>query len=147
MRRPLQESGPCVELPCSPSSGSWASSQGRLPGRPKKCSGNLASPTNRTTSSRPGRVRRRASLVELEPENLIVSALKAAEDGQGLVVRVLETSGKATQGKLSFPFFPVASAQEANAVEAPGKQLEAEAHSVRFQIRPLQVLTIRVQTR
>jgi hypothetical protein len=88
-----------------------------------------------------------ASLVELEPENLIVSALKAAEDGQGLVVRVLETSGKATQGKLSFPFFPVASAQEANAVEAPGKQLEADAHSVRFQIRPLQVLTIRVQTR
>jgi hypothetical protein len=88
-----------------------------------------------------------ASLVELEPENLVVSTLKAAEDGSGLVIRILETSGQTTRGKLSLPFFSVASAEEANAVEVAGKQLEADAHSVRFQVGPHQVLTIRLKTK
>lgn len=88
-----------------------------------------------------------ASLLGVEPENLIVSAMKGAEDGQGLIVRVLETAGQATEGKLAFPFFTIASASQANAVEEAGKQLENDAHSVRFQIGPHQVLTLRVQTR
>jgi alpha-mannosidase len=88
-----------------------------------------------------------ASLVEIEPENLMVSALKGAEDGKGLVVRVLETAGKASEGKLTFPQFGIASARESNALEVAGKALESDAHSVRFSIKPHQVLTIRLLSR
>jgi hypothetical protein len=88
-----------------------------------------------------------ASLVEVAPDNVVVAALKGAEDGEGLVVRVLEIAGKAGEGKLTFPLLTIASAKEANAVEVPGKALEIEAHSVRFSIKPHQVLTIRLATK
>ena len=87
-----------------------------------------------------------ASLVEVAPDNVVVAALKGAEDGEGLVVRVLEIAGKAAEGKLTFPLLTIASAKEANAVEVPGKALEIDAHSVRFSIKPHQVLTIRLAT-
>jgi hypothetical protein len=88
-----------------------------------------------------------ASLVEVAPENVVVSALKGAEDGEGLVVRVLEIAGKAAEGKLTFPLLNIASAKEANAVEVAGKALESDTHSVRFSIKPHQVLTIRLATK
>ncbi|MGD0920810.1 MAG: glycosyl hydrolase-related protein [Terriglobia bacterium] len=88
-----------------------------------------------------------ASLVEVAPENVVVSALKGAEDGEGLVVRVLEIAGKAAEGNLTFPLLNIASAKEANAVEVAGKALKSDTHSVRFSIRPHQVLTIRLATK
>ena len=88
-----------------------------------------------------------ASLVEVTPDNVLVSTLKGAEDGEGLVVRVLEVAGKASEGKLTFPLLNIASAKEANAVEVPEKALATDAHSVRFSIRPHQVLTIRLTTK
>jgi hypothetical protein len=88
-----------------------------------------------------------ASLVKVEPENAILTALKTAEDGQGLVARLLETSGRASEGQLTLPWVTVASASEANAVEVPGKRLESDVHSVRFKIGPHQVLTVRIETR
>ena len=87
-----------------------------------------------------------ASLAGIEPENLIVSAIKGAQVGRGLVVRVLETSGKGAEGILRLPFCTVVAAHEANAMEAPGKQFEVDAHSVRFHAGPHQMLTLRVQT-
>jgi hypothetical protein len=88
-----------------------------------------------------------ASLLGVEPENLIVSAIKGTEDGQGLIVRIIETAGKPTEGKVTFPSSAIASAYQANAVEEPAKQLAADEHSARFEIGPYQVLTLRVQTR
>jgi alpha-mannosidase len=88
-----------------------------------------------------------ASLVKVAPESVVVSALKGAEDGEGVVVRVLEIAGKASEGKLTFPWFTVASTREANAVEVPGKPLPGDDHSVRFSINPHQVLTIRLATK
>jgi alpha-mannosidase len=87
-----------------------------------------------------------ASLVTLAPDNLVLTALKVAEDGHGLVVRVLETAGQEMDGDLGFPFMKVASATEANAVEVRGKALANSASDVRFHIRAHQALTIRVTT-
>jgi len=87
-----------------------------------------------------------ASLVEVAPENLVIAALKTAEDGEGLVVRVLETAGRESDAVLTLLFLTIASAKEANAVEVPGKALDCDAHSVRFHVRPHQVLTIRLAT-
>jgi alpha-mannosidase len=88
-----------------------------------------------------------ASLVEIAPENVIVSSLKAAEDGQGLIVRVHETAGAATEGTLTLPLLTIVSAQEANAVEVPGKQLTTDGHTIRFRVAAHQTTTIRMATR
>jgi len=52
-----------------------------------------------------------------------VSAIKGAEDGEGIVFRVQEINGKQAEGKITLPLLIIASAREANAVEAPGKDL------------------------
>ncbi len=85
-----------------------------------------------------------ASLASIAPENLVINAVKGAEDGQGLIVRVYESAGQATEGTLTLPWVDVTSANEANAVEVNGKRLESDAHSVRFHIDPHRVMTIRV---
>ncbi|WP_428939392.1 glycoside hydrolase family 38 C-terminal domain-containing protein [Fontivita pretiosa] len=48
----------------------------------------------------PGKLPRRGSLGLLEPSSLRVMALKPAEDGRGLILRVQETAGKHTIAKL-----------------------------------------------
>ncbi|HEY5911299.1 MAG TPA: glycosyl hydrolase-related protein, partial [Verrucomicrobiae bacterium] len=99
----------------------------------------------------PGRAGRlppaEAGFVLVEPQNIIVSAFKAAEDGRGLVLRVLETGGRECDGAVRLPLFRVSSATEATAVETPGKALKCDSDSVRFHIKPNQILTIRLQTR
>jgi alpha-mannosidase len=47
-----------------------------------------------------GKWRRAGSLASLGPENIKLLALKPAEDGKGLILRVQETSGKATNPQL-----------------------------------------------
>jgi hypothetical protein len=86
------------------------------------------------------------SLAQAAPENLVISTVKAAEDGQGLIVRVLETAGRASEGNLTLPFTTITLAVECNAVEDCGGALESDAHRVKFRIAPHQVRTIRVIT-
>jgi hypothetical protein len=88
-----------------------------------------------------------AAFITLSPDNLVLTAFKVAEDGQGLVARVLETAGRESDGVLNLPFLTVTSAQEANAVEVPGKAIQHDARSVQLHLRPNQVLTMRLQTR
>jgi hypothetical protein len=86
-----------------------------------------------------------ASMVQVEPDDVAIVALKGAEDGDGIVLRLQELAGRAAEGRIEFPLVSIASAQEANGVEVPGKTLDADAHSVRFSIRPHQVLTLRLR--
>jgi alpha-mannosidase len=88
-----------------------------------------------------------ASFAALAPENLVITALKPAEDDQGLIVRVLEIAGRESDGILKLPLVAISSAKEANAVEVPGKPLQSDANGVRFHIGPYQALTIRLATR
>jgi hypothetical protein len=88
-----------------------------------------------------------AGFITLAPDNLLLTAFKAAEDGQGLILRVYETAGRESDGVLKLPFMNITSAEEATAVEVPGKSLKHDAGGVRFRIRPNQVLTLRLTAR
>jgi hypothetical protein len=84
------------------------------------------------------------SLAGVSPDSVLLTALKPAEDGEGLVARVLETGGQETDGVLKLPFLTTNTAQEANAVEVPGQRLEADANGVHFHLKPYQFLTVRL---
>ena len=88
-----------------------------------------------------------ASFATLTPDNLVIIAFKAAEDGQGLVVRIFETAGQESDGVLRLPLMKIASASEANAVEVPQKPLEHDVHNVHFHVRPHQILTVTLLTK
>ncbi|MGI8515579.1 MAG: alpha-mannosidase [Acidimicrobiia bacterium] len=60
-------------------------------------------PTALVESSHPGSLPLEASYVSVEPDNLIVGALKLAEDGDDLVIRIAETAGRETAGRVTFP--------------------------------------------
>lgn len=88
-----------------------------------------------------------AALASVEPGNVMLTALKPAEDGHGIVVRLLEAGGREAEGTIRLPFLHIDSAREANAVEVTGKSLPNDGDSVHFHIKPHEILTVRISTR
>jgi len=54
-------------------------------------------------ASHPGMLPMQASYLSIQPENLVVSAFKQAEDGQGWIVRAYESAGRAEEGRVDIP--------------------------------------------
>ena len=62
-------------------------------------------PTVLLESAHPGRLPDTASFAAVGPENLVLGAVKVAEDGDDLVVRVVETCGHAAHGVVDLPLW------------------------------------------
>ena len=82
----------------------------------------------------------RQSLLRLDAPGLVTSALKQAEDGEALVLRVFETLGKDTVAKLT-SLRPILSVSEADMLERAG----ADQDPVRIPFRPFEIKTLRIQ--
>ncbi len=54
-------------------------------------------------TSHPGTLPLQASFLAVRPDNLVVSAFKQAEGGQGWVVRAYESAGRAVEGRIDIP--------------------------------------------
>ena len=85
------------------------------------------------------------SLLELDAPNLQLVVLKAAEDGDGYILRVLETAGKSGQAELKCPKIPLRDAYLCNGVEVNQTQLAATPTSVTFPYKPQQFTTVRLR--
>ncbi len=84
-----------------------------------------------------------SSFLSLDKNHVFVAAVKLAEDGDGLIVRVYE--GHNTRGKvvLTFPF-KIKAAWECNLLEENEESLNPEDCSLRFFIKPYQVRTFKI---
>jgi alpha-mannosidase len=60
-------------------------------------------PTVLLESQHDGPLPQRNSFASVEPENLVLGALKLAEDGEDLIVRAVETSGRAVAARIDLP--------------------------------------------
>ena len=85
------------------------------------------------------------SFCQIDQPNVLLLALKQAEDGGGLIVRLMETEGKDTQVKVILPFFTIAMAYQTNLVEENERLLSAQKHGVTVPIKAFGITTIRVQ--
>lgn len=85
------------------------------------------------------------TLLELDAPNLQLVMLKAAEDGDGYILRVLETAGKSGQAVLKSPLIPLQDAYLCNGVEVNEEQLSATSDSVTFPYKPQQFTTVRLR--
>jgi alpha-mannosidase len=84
------------------------------------------------------------SFVEVEPENVIVSAVKKAEDDGSLILRFYEWAGKAGDVKLQIP--PGAtSAADADLMERPGESVRLQGETVTVPTKPYEIRTVKVQ--
>jgi alpha-mannosidase len=86
----------------------------------------------------------RLGLVDVRPSNVVLAALKRAEDDDGLVLRLYETDGKRSTARVSLPG-PVAAAQETDLLERPIRALAARGPTVDVVLRPYEIKTLHVR--
>ncbi len=95
-----------------------------------------------------GELGRTFSALNVEPANVVVEAVKKAEDSKELIVRLYETGGKAADSVLSFNRAPQA-ARETDMLEwdkyvAP-KSFVIEGKKIKVPVAPHEIKTIRVK--
>jgi alpha-mannosidase len=82
-------------------------------------------------------------LVATEGVELALGSLKRAEDGRGVILRLYEPHGKRGRATLRFAF-GACSVERANLLEEPEGAVETREGEVRLDVRPFEVLTLRV---
>jgi alpha-mannosidase len=96
------------------------------------------------TTAHAGSLPAEHSFASVSPENVVLTAVKKAEDANGLIFRVYEWAGKETTAEFHVP--PGATgATVANLMERPeGDALKVEGDVVKAPIKPYEILTILV---
>ena len=84
------------------------------------------------------------SFVSIQPENVIVTAIKKAEDDDGLIIRFYEFAGKETQVSLRLPFGATV-AMETNLMEKEEVALVVNnVRHIQISTRPYEIKTVKV---
>jgi alpha-mannosidase len=86
-----------------------------------------------------------ASFCSLDQANIQLLTLKAAEDGDGTVLRLAEMEGRETDVVVGLPYLDIERANHANLVEEDGAELPAERHSVRVTVPAYGLATVRLR--
>ncbi len=96
------------------------------------------------TTAHPGSLPAEHSFAAADPDNVVLTAVKKAEDAKGLILRAYEWAGK--DATIEFHVPPGAtSATVTNMMETPeGSPLSVAGDVVKIPIHPYEILTIRV---
>jgi alpha-mannosidase len=86
------------------------------------------------------------SFLRVSPPQLVVSAVKAAEDGEGIVVRLWNASREEVLGSILF-WNEVEQAWETNLLEEPLTALEVEGKRVYFRAKGCEIKTLKILNR
>lgn len=84
------------------------------------------------------------SFLTVSLPDVVVEDWKNAMDGNGSIVRLVETGGESTTARLTLPLFHLKQAWTTNAVEQDQSQLKVEGNSFDVSLRPHQIVTLRV---
>jgi alpha-mannosidase len=92
-----------------------------------------------------GRLPAKFSYVSVKPENVVLTAMKKAEDDNGLIFRVYEWEGKSGDVEFHVPK-DATSATVTNLMEKPeGEELKIVGDTVTAPIHPYEILTVEVK--
>ncbi len=84
------------------------------------------------------------SFLTVSSPDVEVEDWKAAMDGQGTILRLVEVGGESTTVQLTFPLFQLQNAWLTNAVEQNQAVLMVAKNSLEIPIKPHQIVTLRV---
>lgn len=85
-----------------------------------------------------------SSFLQVNAPDVCVVDWKRAYDGNGTVLRLLETGGKSTTATLTFPLLSLEKAWRTNAVETGDAPLSVTAHSLTVSLTPHEIMTLRI---
>ena len=83
-------------------------------------------------------------LVQSSRPNIVVSAIKKAEEGEGIVLRVYESNGEQTDCVLTFAA-TVKSAEETDLLELNPKELKAKKEKLPLHFKPFEIKTLKLE--
>ncbi len=96
------------------------------------------------TTAHPGALPASHSFVSVTPDNVVLTAVKKAEDSNALIFRVYEWAGKSSTVEFHVPY-GATGATVTNMQEIPeGDPLSVSGDTVKVPIKPYEILTIRV---
>ena len=87
-----------------------------------------------------------ANLLEIDGAGVNLSTFKIAEDGQGSVLRLQETAGRASRARITSKYFKFVRAWLATELEDKVSPLELHDGSIEVAMQPFQTLTLRAET-
>jgi len=91
-----------------------------------------------------GKLPESASLVSLDRGNVIIDAIKKAEDSDDFIIRVYEAHGQ--RGNVTMTFaLPPERVAECNLMEEGDRRLDVKGESVSFYIKPYEIRTFKVR--
>ncbi len=86
------------------------------------------------------------SFCQIDADNVCLTTIKPAEDGDGLILRLIETQGESASPTVTLPNVRILSAALTNAVEESPQPVEAKGdNSVKVSLRPYGNATIRIR--
>lgn len=98
--------------------------------------------------SRTRKYRTSRSFLQVEPDSLIVTALKQAADGDGLIIRLYEACGRQTQATVTL-FKTPEQVTVVNLMEEKDrefdKKIELDGEKISFSIKPFEIVTLKVR--
>jgi alpha-mannosidase len=92
----------------------------------------------------PGALPPAASFLTVDSPNVIVEAIKKAEDSRQVVIRLYESQNAGAHANIRFGF-KINSAAEATLMEEPVKALEVTDDSVRVTFLPFEIKTLMIE--
>jgi ABC-type uncharacterized transport system auxiliary subunit len=90
-----------------------------------------------------GRLQPSEGLCRVVGDGVLLTTVKQAEDGQGIILRLVETNGEAGVVRVALPHYDIAYATVTNLVEEDQGMCRADRHSVEVKLRPYGIATIR----
>ncbi|MCL5962629.1 MAG: glycosyl hydrolase-related protein, partial [Chloroflexi bacterium] len=108
-----------------------------------------APPIATTQKASGGTLPREFSFLSIEPEELVLSALKKAENEEALVLRVFNTTSSAVQARIHFGL-PLSRARLASLAEEDVDQADlgqTEDGAITFPVKGFQIRTLKLRAR
>ena len=87
------------------------------------------------------------NFLNVSGDNVALITWKAAENGDGTILRLQEIAGKAAKAQISLPKRNISSARLCSGVEANVRILPVEGNAIHLTFQPFEVLTVRVLSR
>ena len=84
------------------------------------------------------------SFIQVNKLNVVVDSLKAAEDGDGLIMRLYESSGKREKVRIN-TILDIVSVTECNLMEEDEKQVDLKDGEMVINIKPYEIITLRLR--
>jgi alpha-mannosidase len=83
-------------------------------------------------------------MVSVSQPNVVIETIKRAEDGNGIIIRLYESQRKRGPVQIHAGF-ALEAAWETNLLEENESELSVERDSVQLNMRPYQIMTIRLK--